>query len=167
MAAFACERISKGLTSCYICCRPLPHRIPNTLYTEIHEQKACVKNQSDERDKMKNHLKAIVAGVLTLAVVGTASAQVRVGIYAGTPQPYYPPVVEVQPRYFIPDQYYSDDREVYIEPSWQQRREWRERRAWRRAERLRREQWRREHWRQEHRRHEQQRHDRRDWDDRD
>lgn len=76
MAAFACEHISNRLTSCYICCRPLPHRIPNTLYTEIHKQKACVKNQSDERNTMKNHLKAIVAGVLTLAIVGTASAHV-------------------------------------------------------------------------------------------
>lgn len=116
---------------------------------------------------MKNHMRTLAAIVLTLAIAGTASAQVRVGIYAGAPQPYYPPVVEVQPRYIIPDQYYSDGQEVYVEPSWQERREWRERRAWRRAERLQRERWLREQWRREHWRQEHRRHDRRDWDDRD
>lgn len=118
---------------------------------------------------MKHHLKALVASVLALAFVGAASAQVRIGIYAGTPQRYYPPVSEFQPRYVLPDQYYADGPEVYREPSWQERREWRERRAWRRAERLRREEWqreqrRKEHWREEHRR---QGFDRRDWNDRD
>jgi hypothetical protein len=103
---------------------------------------------------MKNHIKALLAALLAVAAVGTASAQARISLYANTPQAYYPPVVEVQPRYVVPDQYYSDTQEVYVEPDWQARREWR------RAERLRREQWRQEQWRRQQWRHE---HERRDW----
>ncbi len=123
---------------------------------------------------MKNHTKAFIAGVLSLAFVGSAAAQVRVGIYASTAQPYYPQVVEARPQYVIPNQYYLESEEIYVEPSWQERREWRERRAWRRAARLqreawlreqwRKEQWRKEHWCNEHGRYEQ---ERRDWHDRD
>jgi hypothetical protein len=78
---------------------------------------------------MKNHAKAFIASALTLAFVGSAAAQVRVGIYASTTQPYYPEVLEARPQYVIPNGYYLEGEEIYVEPSWQERREWRERRA--------------------------------------
>jgi hypothetical protein len=111
----------------------------------------------DEGKIMKIIAKAFLAGVFGLAAAGGASAQVRVGIYAGTPQQYYPPAVQVQPRYLAPSGYY-EEQEVYVVPDWRARQEWREmrEREWRRAEWQRRQEWRRhqewrhEQWRREH-----------------
>lgn len=102
---------------------------------------------------MKKLLVILAFGALAAGISATASAHVNVGIYAGVPAPYYyPPVVQYQPRYVEAPTYYRE-REVYVDPGWQARREWRERRE----EQWRRDEWRREHWRHEHR----------DWDDRD
>jgi hypothetical protein len=100
---------------------------------------------------MKTYLKAFLAGVATLAVATSASAQVRIGVYAGDPQPYYPPAVRVVPQYVAPSGY---DREpdAYVVPDWRARQEWREmrEREWRHAEWRRREEWRRDHERRLH-----------------
>lgn len=106
---------------------------------------------------MKIVAKALLAGLFGLAAAGGATAQVRVGIYAGNPQQYYPPAAQVQPRYLAPPVYY-EEQEVYVVPDWRARQEWREmrEREWRRAQWQRREAWRRhqewhhEEWHREH-----------------
>jgi hypothetical protein len=91
---------------------------------------------------MKKLLFAAILGGAIAGISGTASARdsVSLSINAGTP--YYGPAVVTAPAYYPPQQ-------VYVGPSWQERRYWEERReaAWREHER-------REHWRWEHERRE-------------
>ena len=98
---------------------------------------------------MNIYLKALAASVFALAAA-SASASVNVRIYAGAPPPVYAPV-HVRP--YVVQQPYYGYRDVYVEPSWQARREYRLRREreWRRAEWERREAMRRHYWRMEHR----------------
>ena len=101
---------------------------------------------------MKIYTKALLAGLFTVAIANSASAQVRFGVYAGDAQPYYAPVVPAQPEYVTPPNYYEDqDRDVV--PAWRARQEWRERqeREWRREQWQRQQEWRRQ---EERRRHE-------------
>jgi hypothetical protein len=123
--------------------------------------KIGISSFSEHGDNMKKLLVILALGALTAGITATASAHVSVGIYADVPAPYYPPVVQYQPRYVEAPTYYREpaptyyrEPEVYVDPGWQARREWRERREeqWRR-----REGWRREQWRHAHR----------DWDERD
>lgn len=101
---------------------------------------------------MKTYTKALLAGMLTVAVAKAASAQVQFGIFAGDSQPYYPPMVQAQPTYVVPPGYYRD-QDSDIGPDWRMRHEWRERqeREWRREQWQRQQEWRR---REEWRRHE-------------
>ena len=98
---------------------------------------------------MNIYLKALAASVFSLAAA-SASASVNVRIYAGSPPPVYAPV-HVRP--YVVQQPYYGHRDVYVGPSWQDRREYRLRREreWRRAEWERREALRRHQWRTEHR----------------
>jgi hypothetical protein len=116
---------------------------------------------SDGGNIMKISTKAFLAGAFALAAAQGASAQVRVGVYAGNAQPYYPSAVHVQPRYVSSSAYYGE-REVHAVPDWRARQEWRgmrereyRRAQWQRQEEWRRheewqrhEEWRREHWRE-------------------
>jgi hypothetical protein len=106
---------------------------------------------------MNIYLKVLAAGAVALALSQTASAQVRVGIYAGAPAYYGPQPVRVQQQYIPAPVYYQE---------YGYRHDWRARREaqLRREEWLRREDWRREHWRREQWR--QHRHHDRGWDDR-
>lgn len=107
---------------------------------------------------MRIYTKAFLAGLFTVAVANYASAQVRVGVYAGEVQPYYPPTVQVQPVYVSPHDYYQN-RDGGVVPDWRDRQEWREmrEREWRRVEWERQQEWiRRQEWHrhEEWRRHE-------------
>lgn len=99
-------------------------------------------NPSKKDCKMKTTLKALVAGAFALLLAGTASAHGHGRVFVDV-RPYYPPVVQVQPRY-VPVPAYYQQQYVYAEPAF--RADWRH-------EQWRREQWRREHWRHERCRH--------------
>jgi hypothetical protein len=70
------------------------------------------------------------AGALALAAAAPASAHTSVRVHIGVPQPYYtdypyyPPVVQVQPRY-VAVPVYREYRQVYVDPRWDDRRAWR------------------------------------------
>lgn len=98
---------------------------------------------------MKKFLVSLVFGAIAASACGGAVAGVNVGVgiyVEPPPQPYYPPVVQYEPRY-VPAPVYYQRQEVYVDPGWQERREWRERRddEWRREEWRRREGWHRHH----------------------
>lgn len=120
---------------------------------------------------MRIYTKALLAGIFTVAIANSASAQVRFSVYAGDAQPYYPAVVPAQPVYVPPSSYYQDaDGDVV--PAWRARHEWRERqeREWRREQWERQQEWRhQQEWRRHeewHRREEWHReHDARPYDD--
>ncbi|MDL2354907.1 MAG: hypothetical protein QFF03_06595 [Pseudomonadota bacterium] len=98
---------------------------------------------------MNIFLKALLAGALTVAAALPAAAQVRVGIYAGAPAPYYVPGAQVRPR-FVAGPGYAVQPPMYIDSGRHAR--WREE-QWRRAEWQRREEWRRHQWRRDHWQH--------------
>jgi hypothetical protein len=79
-------------------------------------------NQTDGEKSMKTFAKVLIAGALALAACGAASAHTTVRVHIGAAQPYYPPLVQVQPRYVAVPAYqtYQPYQERYVD-----------RRAWR------------------------------------